>query len=61
MSALRLRLFVADRTPSARRAVESVETGLEARFAGAYELEVVDVLADPVTATREGVFVTPTW
>jgi circadian clock protein KaiB len=54
------RLYVIDDTPSSKKAVTSLESLLEDEFKGHYSLEVVDVLEDPQSAGREGIFATPT-
>lgn len=54
-----LRLFVTGMTPRSEQAVENVLRICEQKFAGEYELSVIDVLEDPLLAEQERVFATP--
>lgn len=56
---LRLRLYVAGETPSARRALES-RRKLIAATAGRLTVEIVDILAQPGEAEAAGILATPT-
>jgi circadian clock protein KaiB len=57
---LRLRLYVAGSAPNSLRAVKNVTAICEAHFAGAYHLDVVDMIAEPARALADAVLVTPT-
>lgn len=54
------RLFVAGTSPRSRQAIANLRRFADAHLAGRYELEVVDVIADPESAERERVLTTPT-
>ena len=55
-----LRLFVAGDGPRSRAAQENLHEICERHLAGRYEIELVDILADPERAERERVLATPT-
>ncbi len=56
----RLRLFVARPTPSSMRAEANLAAALAAmENAGAFEVEIVDVLKDPHQAVKNRIIVTP--
>jgi len=57
---IRLRLFVAGKSPRSRRAIENLERILTDLQGPPCELEVIDVLASPESAAREGILATPT-
>jgi circadian clock protein KaiB len=58
---LLLRLFVAGDAPNSREAIANLKTILErSRSSNSIELEIIDVLEEPLRAMEEGVFVTPT-
>ncbi len=59
-SRLRLRLYVAGGAPNSLAATANLTVLLDTHYAGAYTLEVVDVLTSPEKAVRDGVLVTPT-
>jgi len=55
-----LELFVAGDSVRSRAARHKLERLCESRMAGSYELEVIDVEADPEAAKRADIVVTPT-
>ena len=57
---LSLRLYVAGDGPNSSEARANLRTILERRPDTRYELEVVDFLAEPQRALKDGVIVTPT-
>ena len=57
---LRLRLYVAGNAPNSVQAIHNAQAICEAHFAGAYELDIVDMLAHPERAMTDGIIVTPT-
>ncbi len=58
--ALRLRLYVAGNAPNSMRAIANATTLCNEYFAGAFELEIVDLLEFPHQAMADGIVVTPT-
>lgn len=60
MPRLSLRLYVAGNAPNSVRAVSNVRAICGEYFAGAHDLEIVDMLAFPRRAFDDGVIVTPT-
>lgn len=60
MSRLLLRLYVAGDAPNSVAARANLRRILEPYGAGAYSVEVVDCLRQPMRALQEGVLVTPT-
>lgn len=59
MNFMKLRLYVTGQTPSAARAIATLEDVLE-QFEGRMEVEVIDVLEDPISALNDDVYATPT-
>jgi circadian clock protein KaiB len=58
---LQLRLYVANRSPNSVRAMINLDAICrECLEEGAYRIEVVDVLADPLRAVQDKILVTPT-
>jgi circadian clock protein KaiB len=57
---IRLRLYVAGRSPRSLVALRNLERLSESALSGRYELEVVDVLADPARAEVDRILATPT-
>jgi circadian clock protein KaiB len=57
---VRLRLFVSGASPRSLRAVAAIRKLCEARLAGRYCLEVVDVFRNPEAARAQGVVALPT-
>jgi len=55
-----LRLFVAGMTSRSTRAVANIRAICEEHFAGAYELEVVNLYEHPSLATDEQIIAAPT-
>ena len=56
----RLRLYVAGGAPNSRRAVVNARSICEERFSSGYDLEIVDLLEQPLRALADGIIVTPT-
>jgi circadian clock protein KaiB len=56
---LRVRLYVAGDGPNSTAAVANLNAVLARRPAGTVDLEIIDVVADPERALRDGIFVTP--
>jgi circadian clock protein KaiB len=59
MNFMKLRLYVTGQTPSAARAVATLEDVLK-EFEGRMHVEVIDVLEDPISALNDDVYATPT-
>lgn len=57
---LRLRLYVAGNAPNSLRAVANARAICEEHFASAHDLEIVDLLEEPMRALADGIIVTPT-
>lgn len=57
---MQLRLYVAGNAPNSLRAMSNLRALCEEHFAGAYTLELVDMLDFPLRALEDGVLVTPT-
>lgn len=58
---LKLRLYITGRSPNSARALANLtEICQECLGAGQYELEVVDILLDPLRAVNDQIIVTPT-
>ena len=57
---LKLRLYVAGNAPNSVRAIANATALCETHFAGAYDLEIVDLLLFPARAIADGIVVTPT-
>ena len=56
-----LRLYVAGKSPNSVRALTNLHTICEEYLdAGSWQLEVVDILADPMRAVEDKILVTPT-
>jgi circadian clock protein KaiB len=55
-----LRLFVAGMTARSTRAVENIRAICEEHFAGAYELEVINLYEHPALASGEQIIAAPT-
>ena len=55
-----LRLFVAGMTARSTRAVANIRAICEEHFAGAYQLEVVNLYEQPVLAADEQIIASPT-
>jgi circadian clock protein KaiB len=56
----RLRLYVAGRTGKSQAALDNLQRACEAHLAGHYEIEVVDLLQNPVSAMTDQIVATPT-
>ena len=59
MNVIRLRLYVTGQTPSAERAIATLED-LRKDFGENMTVEIIDVLDDPVSALNDDVYATPT-
>jgi circadian clock protein KaiB len=59
MNVIRLRLYVTGQTPSAERAIATLDE-LRKEFGERMTAEVIDVLDDPVSALNDDVYATPT-
>jgi circadian clock protein KaiB len=60
MGTYRFRLFVTGETGRSRQAAENLRELCEARVAGLYDLEVIDVLDHPELAEEDRIIATPT-
>ena len=58
--AYRFRLYVADGTANSHQAVANLIALCQARLPKQHEIEVVDVLKEPLRALEDGVLMTPT-
>jgi len=56
----KLRLYVADGTPRAILAMENLTRLCEEHLPGAYRIEVIDVLREPLKASAEQIVAVPT-
>lgn len=54
-----MRLYVADRAPNSVEAIANLEAICQQHLQGNYQLEIVDVLKQPLRALADGVMVTP--
>ena len=57
---LRLRLYVAGNAPNSLRAIANVRAICDQHFASGHEIEIVDLLEQPLRALDDGIIVTPT-
>ncbi len=57
---LRLRLYVAGTAPNSVRAIANARAICGEHYPSAYELEIVDLLDQPLRALEDGIIVTPT-
>lgn len=57
---LQLRLYVAGSAPNSVSAIANAQAICEKHFPSGYELEIVDVLDQPLRALTDGIIVTPT-
>jgi len=55
-----LRLYVAGNAPNSLSAIANAKAICDAHFAAGHELEIVDLLKEPMRALADGVIVTPT-
>lgn len=60
MTKFKLRLYVTGRTPQSQRAIDNLRSICEADLEGLYEIEVIDILENPVLAENEKILATPT-
>lgn len=54
-----MRLYVADNAPNSAQAIANLEAICREYLPGNYQLEVIDVLEQPLRALADGVIVTP--
>ncbi len=59
MNVIKLKLYVTGQTPSAARAIATLDDVLK-EFEGRLQLDVIDVLDDPISALNDDVYATPT-
>lgn len=59
MNTISLRLYVTGQTPSAERAIATLDE-LRNDFDGRVSVQIIDVLEDPVSALNDDVYATPT-
>ncbi len=57
---LRLRLYVAGNAPNSLVAIANARAICDAHFASRHDLEIVDLLEEPLRALADGIIVTPT-
>lgn len=57
---LRLRLYVAGNAPNSVRAIANARAICFEHYASGHELEIVDMLVQPLRALEDGIVVTPT-
>ena len=57
---LMLRLYVAGNAPNSVSAIANAKAICDAHFGAGHELEIVDLLKEPMRALADGVIVTPT-
>jgi circadian clock protein KaiB len=55
-----LRLYVAGQSPKSLRALANLTTLCEEHLAGRYEIEVIDLVADPTQARNDDILAIPT-
>jgi circadian clock protein KaiB len=55
-----LRLYIAGNAPNSVSAISNVKAICDEHFASQHELEIVDLLENPLRALADGVIVTPT-
>jgi len=59
-SGLVLRLYIAGEAPNSLSAIANVNAICEAHFPTGYNIEIVDMLQQPLRALANGIIVTPT-
>ncbi len=59
-SGLVLRLYIAGEAPNSVRAVANLRSLCKEHYAATHELEIVDMLVQPLRALADGIIVTPT-
>jgi len=57
---VRLRLYVSGDAPNSVRAVANAKAICAAHFDSRYDLEIIDLVAEPLRALADGIIVTPT-
>lgn len=55
-----LRLYVAGMAPNSQRAIENVKKICEEHMQGRFELEIIDIYQQPISAKEEQIFAAPT-
>lgn len=56
----RLRLYVTGLTPHSQRAISNLQDIVDRDLQGRCEVEIIDVLEDPVSAEQDKILATPT-
>lgn len=59
-SGLRLRLYIAGDSPNSVCAIANARAICDQHFAGSYDLQIVDLLEQPILGLADGIVVTPT-
>ena len=59
-AALKLRLYIAGNAPNSLRAVENLKAFCSDKLFAGHEIEIVDLLKEPLRALADGIVVTPT-
>ena len=57
---LRLRLYVAGTAPNSVQAIENAKAICDQHFASGYDLQIIDLLEQPILGLADGIIVTPT-
>ncbi len=57
---IQLKIYVVDSSKSSTKAIQDLKALLEDKFGGQYSLEIIDILAKPELAERDGILATPT-
>jgi circadian clock protein KaiB len=57
---LQLRLYIAGNAPNSLRAIENLKAFFADELFAGHELEIVDLLKEPLRALADGIIVTPT-
>jgi circadian clock protein KaiB len=57
---LRLRLYVAGNAPNSVLAIENAKAICDQHFASGYDLQIIDLLLQPILGLAHGIIVTPT-
>lgn len=55
-----LKLYVAGRSPNSQRARSNLDQILEQNKPERFDLEIIDILENPMRAIKDGILVTPT-
>lgn len=60
MTKFRLRLYITGRTQQSQRALDNLRAICETELSGDFEIEVIDILENPMLAENEKILATPT-